>query len=40
MPMPMPPPAAFPSEGIAGMDFSELQRLLGPEQFAQIMSGV
>ncbi|GAA5980077.1 hypothetical protein JCM10908_001525 [Rhodotorula pacifica] len=48
MPMPMsmpiqaqaPPPATFPSEGIAGMDFSELQRLLGPEQFAQIMSGV
>ena len=40
MPMPMPQPAAFPSEGIAGMDFSELQRLLGPEQFAQIMSGV
>lgn len=40
-PIPMPPPpAAFPSEGIAGMDFSELQRLLGPEQFAQIMSGV
>lgn len=39
MPMP-PPPTAFPSEGIAGMDFSELQRLLGPEQFAQIMSGV
>lgn len=34
------PPASFPSEGIAGMDFSELQRLLGPEQFAQIMSGV
>ncbi|GAA5864519.1 hypothetical protein JCM3774_005153 [Rhodotorula dairenensis] len=40
MPMASAPPAAFPSEGIAGMDFSELQRLLGPEQFAQIMSGV
>ncbi|GAA5832284.1 hypothetical protein JCM11251_004307 [Rhodosporidiobolus azoricus] len=34
------PPPGFPDGGIAGMDFAELQRLLGPEQFAAIMSGV
>ncbi|GAA6047275.1 hypothetical protein JCM3770_001862 [Rhodotorula araucariae] len=31
---------AFPEGGVAGMDFAELQRLLGAEQFAQIMSGI
>ncbi|BGP36789.1 hypothetical protein JCM10449v2_000691 [Rhodotorula kratochvilovae] len=33
-------PQAFPEGGVAGMDFAELQRLLGAEQFAQIMSGI
>ncbi|GAA5911559.1 hypothetical protein JCM8208_006873, partial [Rhodotorula glutinis] len=35
-----PQPQAFPEGGVAGMDFAELQRLLGAEQFAQIMSGI
>jgi len=34
------PPQTFPEGGVAGMDFAELQRLLGAEQFAQIMSGI
>ncbi|GAA5857198.1 hypothetical protein JCM8547_009365 [Rhodosporidiobolus lusitaniae] len=34
---PPPPPM---DTSVAGMDFAELQRLLGPEQFAAIMSGV
>ncbi|GAA5941095.1 hypothetical protein JCM3775_001304 [Rhodotorula graminis] len=33
-------PQTFPEGGVAGMDFAELQRLLGAEQFAQIMSGI
>ncbi|GAA6001763.1 hypothetical protein JCM10207_002305 [Rhodosporidiobolus poonsookiae] len=43
-PAPAPPasaaPAGFPAGGVAGMDFEELKQLLGPEQFAAIMSGV
>ncbi|GEM06360.1 chromatin modification-related protein EAF3 [Rhodotorula toruloides] len=42
-PQPAPPQQTqqqVPTGEIAGMDFAELQRLLGPEQFAQIMSGL
>ncbi|GAA5984068.1 hypothetical protein JCM11641_005588 [Rhodosporidiobolus odoratus] len=35
---PLQPPV--PEGSVGGMDFAELQRLLGPEQFAAIMSGI
>ncbi|BGP63807.1 Esa1p-associated factor [Rhodotorula toruloides] len=37
---PLPQQQQIPTGEIAGMGFAELQQLLGPEQFAQIMSAV
>ncbi|KAJ8296909.1 hypothetical protein OF846_000181 [Rhodotorula toruloides] len=37
---PLPQQQQIPTGEIAGMGFAELQQLLGPEQFAQIMSGL
>ncbi|GAA5894404.1 hypothetical protein JCM5296_005158 [Sporobolomyces johnsonii] len=34
-----PPPSSFPAGGVAGMDFAELQKLLGAEQLQAILSG-
>ncbi|GAA5988585.1 hypothetical protein JCM5350_004464 [Sporobolomyces pararoseus] len=31
---------SFPAGGVGGMDYSELEKLLGPEQLAAIMSGI
>ncbi|GAA5949601.1 hypothetical protein JCM3765_002720 [Sporobolomyces pararoseus] len=47
MQQPPPPPQqqpsaamSFPAGGVGGMDYSELEKLLGPEQLAAIMSGI
>lgn len=34
------PPSQFPQGGVAGMDFAELQKLLGADQLNAIMSGI
>ncbi|BGP12811.1 hypothetical protein JCM10213v2_000728 [Rhodosporidiobolus nylandii] len=39
-PQPAAPAPPVPEGSVGGMDFAELQRLLGPEQFAAIMSGI
>ncbi|GJN91681.1 hypothetical protein Rhopal_004704-T1 [Rhodotorula paludigena] len=38
--VPVQAPQSFPEGGIGGMDFGELQRILGADQLAQIMSGI